>query len=967
MGSRTRDKESIQRAARNAAAGLPWKTSRPAPRPTLHGSVTPSTSPVVFEYFDRVFVINLDHDAERLTRVGKRLGRLGMAFDRFAACLPAPQDMENASQPQVTVGHFAAARSHRALLKQAYERGCERIVILEDDVVFRDDVTEWMRKIVPQLRSVAWDVFYFGLKLEEDGGPVTENLGKVKEGFHTHAYAVTRRAMPLLIDSIDRSFKQPFNYDYFLHPDLVKVYAKPILAVQEPNFSATLGHWIDRCSEYFPPFDEQDFLAHCREARAWAWRPKRGPEASDLVGHAKSLHRRGELTKARKLYERALDLKPDDPEALHYLGLLHHQQGKGAAAVDLMYRAVAARPDSPEFHCNLGMVLGRAARLQEALEILERALELKADYPEALDNRGLVLERLGKLDDAMADWQRAIALRPEFPAALTHLGKALVLKERPQEALEHLRKAVALDSRSPEVHNHLGCALRATGEMDGAVAAFRTATQVEPAAPEGHSNLGTALYELGEPQQAIVHLEKAIELRSDYPDAHWNLSLALLACSDMDRGWLEYEWRRHAQAKKLPPRNFLQMEWNGCCVTGRTVLLVCEQGLGDTLQFIRYAALVSARGAKVVVECQPPLAEILRGAKGVSQIVARGEPLPVFDAWARLLSLPGLFNTRMGNIPADVPYLYSDPKREAAWKPRLAGPGFKVGISWQGSNQFGNDRCRSVPLAHFQPLAEVEGVRLFSLQKNLGTEQLPGVADQFRVEQFDPPLDQGTGAFMDTAAVMSQLDLVVTSDTAIAHLAGALGVRVWVALNYNCDWRFFRDREDCPWYPTMRLFRPQKLGDWPGVFAKIARALRDTLNAAAADEPEPVMAPVAPGELIDRLSILQIKVQRVTDPVKLRTVRAELEALTVVRDSSLPHSEQLDELARELRTVNEMLWQIEDDIRGADAASDFGDKFVELARSVYRTNDRRAELKRRINTLLGSVIRDEKHYQAYRH
>lgn len=239
------------------------------------------------------------------------------------------------------------------------------------------------------------------------------------------------------------------------------------------------------------------------------------------------------------------------------------------------------------------------------------------------------------------------------------------------------------------------------------------------------------------------------------------------------------------------------------------------------------------------------------------------------------------------------------------------------------------------------------------------------MADSFEVEVPDPPLDEGTGAFMDTAAMMRNLDLVVTSDTAIAHLAGALGVRVWLAASLNCEWRWMRDREDSPWYPTMRLFRQRSLGDWSDVFSRMAAALRDTLAAVPSDEPPRVLAPMAPGELIDRLTILQIKSQRVSDPAKLRSVRTELDQLSAVRDRVLPASEQLDELARQLRHVNETLWQIEDDIRAVDAAGDFGPRFVELAQSVYRTNDRRAELKRRINAMLRSAIRDEKHYSPH--
>jgi tetratricopeptide (TPR) repeat protein len=689
-------------------------------------------------------------------------------------------------------------------------------------------------------------------------------------------------------------------------------------------------------------------------------------DSEDHVLHAKTLHRAGNRAAAEQLYADALEADPDNADALHYLGLLRFQQGQGAAAVDLLYRAVAAEPETPEYYCNLGMVLSKSGRVSEALEVLDSALEIKPDYPEAYDHRGTALDRLGKTDEALVAWQKAVELRPDYAPALTHLARGFSAQGRDNEALELARKAVAINPGSGEANNQLGCSLRKIGELDQAAAAFRKATQLDPASPEAHSNLGTALYELGEIERSRIHLEKAIAIKPEYPEAHWNLALTLLVSGEFDLGWLEYEWRRPTYIKKNPPRLFTQPEWNGCSVHGRTILLVSEQGLGDTIQFVRYVPLLAQRGATVVLEAQPPLAEILRSVKGLSQIVAKGQPLPTFDVHARLMSLPGIFGTRLGDVPAEVPYIHSDPKREAVWKSRLAEPGFKIGIAWQGSKTFNTDRSRSIPLRHFEAIAAVDRVRLYSLQKNDGVEQIAKVADRFKVTEFDPPLDEGgSGAFMDTAAVMSQLDLVITSDTSIAHLAGAMGVRVWMPLNYGCDWRGLREREDSPWYPTMRLFRQETRDEWPSVFARIERILRDTLTVAPVDEPAPVLVPIAPGELLDRLSILQIKAQRVTDPVKLRRVQAELESVSAIRDKSLPHSEQLEELSRELRVINETLWQIKDDIRGADAAGDFGTSFTELAKSVYRTNDRRMEVKRRINTLLQSVIREENRYWPY--
>jgi hypothetical protein len=314
-----------------------------------------------------------------------------------------------------------------------------------------------------------------------------------------------------------------------------------------------------------------------------------------------------------------------------------------------------------------------------------------------------------------------------------------------------------------------------------------------------------------------------------------------------------------------------------------------------------------------------------------------------------------------------------------------SSPLFRVGIAWQGNPKYRKDRERSVPLAHFAALARVLGVQLISLQKGPGAEQLAGVADLFPVTELGSRLDETSGAFLDTAAVMKGLDLVVTSDTAIPHLAGALGVPVWVALPFIPDWRWLLEREDSPWYPTMRLFRQAERGNWTEVFERIARALQEKV---AAHEPvkkgaekgsaslksggqpclpqaRPVQVEIAPGELLDKITILEIKRERITDAGKLSNVQVELAALQAVRQEALAASPQLAALTAELKAANELLWQVEDDIRDCERRKDFGPRFVELARSVYRHNDRRAALKRQINELLGSRLIEEKAYAPY--
>ncbi|MDB5293136.1 MAG: Flp pilus assembly protein TadD [Phycisphaerales bacterium] len=792
MKSSKQRKYSVAHAATAAASGLLVPV-----QPLLRRDVLRSLAKG-FDYFDQTYVINLESDADRLTRVSARLSRLGIAFERFAA-LPPPSTSARYWDPELRSAIGGCAASHRALLRLILERGQERALIFEDDVVLRDDAAQWMARIVPQLSVAGWDVFYLGLHLIEDGGPVAANLGRVQKGFHAHAYGVTRKAIPRIIDYIDRSTEAGAGtFDAFGHPELFKVYATPILAVQEPNFSHSYGKVMDRLPQYFQVFDGEDFLKNCAEARGWERRngdlagghscppaadknvrpidgnagpaegeagptegnaaePKLSPTDSSAApaellpltigelpirraaakarveGEARRAleqQRAGKTAEAEKLWRKVLEAEPEHPAALHYTGIIAHQRGQREQAVDLLFRSLAADPDCPEFHNNLGILLGESGRGDEALELIDEAIRLKDDYPEAHFNRGIALEKLGRADEAMASWRRAIELKPDYPDAHGRLGLFLLKQGKTQQAAEHLGEAAKHRPKHPETRLMLGNALRESGDLRAATGAYRAAIELRPGWAEAHCNLGAALHESGLCREARASLEKAIALKPDAIDGHWNLALALLTDGQFERGWLEYEWRRLLKDQPGGPRRFVHPEWNGMDVVGRTVLVLCEQGLGDTLQFIRYAPLLARRGAKVVVECQPKLRPLLTGMEGVEQVIARGEPLPAFDVHVRLLSLPGIFHTRVETVPAQVPYLHADEARAARWKKSLGPGGFNVGIAWQGSTSYAGDRNRSIPLALFAPLARVPGVRLWSLQKGKGTELL--CLDPFR-------------------------------------------------------------------------------------------------------------------------------------------------------------------------------------------------------------------------------------------
>ncbi|HEV3445401.1 MAG TPA: DUF6165 family protein, partial [Gemmataceae bacterium] len=505
-----------------------------------------------------------------------------------------------------------------------------------------------------------------------------------------------------------------------------------------------------------------------------------------------------------------------------------------------------------------------------------------------------------------------------------------------------------------EARNNLGVALTDKGLPAEAAAVYRQVLHERPLAAEAHNNLGVLLEQQGKLTEATPCYEASLRIKPQSPDTHKNLALSWLMHGDYGRGWAEYEWRWRCS----PVRTFVQPRWEGRPLRGEEVLIYAEQGLGDTIQFVRYARLVQERGARVLVECPPPLERLLSRCPGIDRLIPQGTSLPDFAYQAPFLSLPGIFHTTLETVPAAVPYLSAEPALLDTWGAELADvAGFRIGIAWQGSKKYAGDAHRSIPLSMLEPLARLPGVRLISLQKGLGSEQLRDLGERWPVLDLGDRLD-AAGAFVDTAAIMTHLDLVVTSDTAVAHLAGALGVPVWIALSVASDWRWLRDREDSPWYPTVRLFRQQRWGDWPDVFERMAGELQRTSPGRCA----PVVVEVSPGELVDKITILEIKRERVRDEKKLHNIRIELGGLLAARARTLRGSHELTRLTSQLKAVNVQLWQIEDDIRQQETRQDFGDRFIALARSVYQKNDERAALKRHINELLGARLVEEKAY-----
>ena len=628
-------------------------------------------------------------------------------------------------------------------------------------------------------------------------------------------------------------------------------FLKEALAIKPdfPDILANLGYVSQQRG------DLQDAIDFCR--KALAIKPNT-PEALCTLG--KALQKQGNLNAAIDAYRKALVFKPEYCDALFNLGDALQQHDDLDAAIDAYRKALALKPNAPGIFNNLGAALGKQDDLDAAVDAYQKALALKPKYPEALSNLGNVLTKQGRLEAAIGACQKALAIKPDFPDALSNLGTALKEQEHLEAAIAAYQKAIAVKPDFPEALSNLGTALKEQGHLEAAIVSYRQALDLKPNYPEALMNLALALMEQGNLDAAVFSYRKLVSLDHGNSDYHYGLAYALLASNDYDNGWQEYEWRLKMQdfrSHAHPP----VPQWHGQNHSpGETLMLVSEQGLGDTLQFMRYVPYLKTLfpGMDVAFCAQPKLHGLIL-CSGITPRVHTPEEANTFTAgkWLPLLSLPRHLKVSSEQPLVQMPYIKAPAEKVHHWQEKLATEQRPIiGLHWQGQQygRIGNrqrltplQKSRSLPLEAFAPISAATAATFLSLQKGDGSEKMADCSFRHRFVACQDEINQ-IWDFVETAAMAANCDLIITNDTALAHLAGGMGQPTWLLLNKGSEWRWGMEGDTTFWYPSMRLFRQREWGNWAEVMERVVEALR----APPTKEAKPVKTTSpAPGQVDD--------------------------------------------------------------------------------------------------------------------
>ncbi|MBF0194732.1 MAG: tetratricopeptide repeat protein [Magnetococcales bacterium] len=533
-----------------------------------------------------------------------------------------------------------------------------------------------------------------------------------------------------------------------------------------------------------------------------------------------SLKEQGKLDKAIANLKKAITIQPDYIKAYNKIGNIKKKQGKLDEAVDSYQKAITINPNFADAYNNLSVVLIDQGKWDKAVANCRKVISLNPDIAITHFNLGNALKEQGKLDEAIASYNKAISIKPDFKKAYLNIGNTLKEQGKFDEAIARYKKIISITPDYAIAHSNIGIILQEQGKVDEAVARYKKAISIKPDYAEAHSNFGNTLQEQGKLDEAIARYKKAISIKPDLAEAHNNLGVSLLLSGDFENGWVEYEWWR--KCKDNIPISLSKPLWDGTSLEGKTILLHCDQGLGDNLQFVRYTELIKKKGATVALLCPQPLQAIFKTVNSIDCLITNSSLIPPHDYQASLLSLPMIFRTTLESIPNKVPYLHTDQKLVDKYANLMANlEGFKVGIVWSGNPKFKNNKNRSIGADFMAKLLDVQGCIFISLQKEAKDDELKIFSKRSNFLDLSDHLED----FAETAAVMANLDLVISSDTSVIHLAGAIGKPAWALLMFNPDWRWLLKKDDSPWYPTLRLFRQPAPRKWKIVIEGVVNKL----------------------------------------------------------------------------------------------------------------------------------------------
>lgn len=679
----------------------------------------------------------------------------------------------------------------------------------------------------------------------------------------------------------------------------------------------------------------------------------------DYLQLGESMKKEGKVDQAISMYKKALAIASDNYNAAFNLANILYEQNKIAEAILYYQKVNELKPDSAAVYFNLGICYARQDNYAKAGDAFSKTIELNPQHTKAYYQLVVALHKQNKFNEALEYAKKGLDLDPNDFDLVFRAASLYKHFDKFNEAIEFYRKAVDLNPKHINAILELANILNMVEETDEALKLYQRILEINPKIYEALYNFGFTLKKQGHIKEAMEIYHKILEMKPHYAQPHFSLSLSYLTLGDFEQGWKEYEWRWAAYNET--PRKYKQPQFDGTDIAGKTILLYAEQGLGDTLQFIRYAKLIKDQGGKVIFDTQKPLKQILSLCPYIDKVIAHGDTMPEFDYHVALMSLPLIFKTTLHTVPHQIPYIYADQNLVEYWREKLShDKNFKIGLCWQGNAGYSTQFLRKAVAAksfhvkEFEPLCKIKGISLYSLQKMNGHEQLKDSTNQLNIHDFGSELDEQHGRFMDTAAIIKNLDLVITIDTSISHFAASLGAPVWILLPHPADWRWMLNRTDTPWYPNARLFRQTKAGDWKSLMEEIVEALHEYMPKQQEPQYNETSMTYTHdlSELIDNLTLLSLQIDQKPQQRNLN----ELGRLQKIYNSYVEHYPELPMLTTQMLEINKQLHSLDNQLQKSKSQSVFDSHFKELSRKAYFAHDIKTYLKKKIASLQAKSI-----------